>query len=223
MELEDNDDLVTMIAIYCPPKIKNLSLVELFVEIAESDPSQVVILTHCDPNNDFSDPDLDDIPEDIDEEGAVECENVNPHSVGNMGPGIVIRNNLVSFMTDVDPDAALAREFPEYTNILPAYLLNDESDNKELFVGQQFNNKKDCVHTIKQLSLKLGVDYKIQMWMIRKLEGPCTCTFAHMSQDHGKLDAKTICNCIIHLVKESPPIQVLVLIVDMQTRFKYKV
>ncbi|KAK5784390.1 hypothetical protein PVK06_038913 [Gossypium arboreum] len=157
-------------------------------------------------------------------------------------------------MTDVDPDAMLAREFPEYTNIVPTHILDEEFSDEELFVGQQFDNKKDCLHAIKQLSLKLGVDYKItkstqslyvgecwkassgckwcvramlmqrtQMWMIRKLEGPQTCTSVRMSQDHGKLYAKTICNCIIPLVKESPTIQMSILIADMQPRFKYKV
>ncbi|PPE00050.1 hypothetical protein GOBAR_DD02942 [Gossypium barbadense] len=64
---------------------------------------------------------------------------------------------------------------------------------------------------------------RTQMWMIRKLEGPHTCTSARMSQDHRKLDAKIICNYIIPLVKESPTIQVSVLIADMQARFKLRV
>ncbi|MFQ6627317.1 hypothetical protein Gotur_004740 [Gossypium turneri] len=44
MELEDDDDLGTMIAIYCPTEIENPSPVELFAEIAEPDLIQVVIL-----------------------------------------------------------------------------------------------------------------------------------------------------------------------------------
>ncbi|XP_016740192.1 uncharacterized protein [Gossypium hirsutum] len=300
MELEDDDDLGTMIAIYCPFGIENPSPVELFAEIVEPDPIQMsgfvrlaptpenpntggcsyntpysshcleihpevlATIEDCDegsdnddqshPNDNFSDPDLDDILEDIDEEGPVEGENANPHSSGNTDPGIVIRNNPGTFMSDVDPDAALAREFSKYPNIVPTHLVDNEFDEEELFVVQQFDNKKDCLHAIKQLSLQLGVDYKVtkstqslytgecwkassgckwrvraalmqrtQMWMIRKLEGPHTCTSAHMSQDHRKLDAKTICNYIIPLVKESPTIQVSVLIADMQARFKYKV
>ncbi|PPS09036.1 hypothetical protein GOBAR_AA11598 [Gossypium barbadense] len=160
MELEDDDDLGTMIAIYCPLEIENPNPIELFAEIADPDPIQV---SHRDPNDDFSDPDLDDILEDIDEEGPVEGENVNPHSAGNTSPGIVIRNNPGSFMTDLDLDAALAREFLEYTNIVPAHLLDEEFGDEELFVGQQFDNKKDCLHAIKQLSLKLGVDYKVSV------------------------------------------------------------
>ncbi|PPR92240.1 hypothetical protein GOBAR_AA28436 [Gossypium barbadense] len=90
--------------------------------------------SHRDLNDDFSDPDLDDIPEDIDEEGPVEGENANPYLVGNTSPDIVIRNNPGTFMTDVDPDVALARKFPKYTNIMPAHLLDDEFGDEELFV-----------------------------------------------------------------------------------------
>ncbi|KAH1130265.1 hypothetical protein J1N35_001643 [Gossypium stocksii] len=193
MELEDDVDLGTIIAIYCPCEIENPNPIKLFAEIAESDPIQVVIPasqrsridfdlnvpwedqsgfgrsmptlenqnigecshniqnsfprleihpevlatredvdegsdnddhSHHDPNDDFSDIDLDDIPEDIDDEGPVEGENANPYWAGNTGPGIIIRNNPGSFMTYVDPDAAVAREFPEYTNIVPAHLLD---------------------------------------------------------------------------------------------------
>ncbi|PPS08060.1 hypothetical protein GOBAR_AA12605 [Gossypium barbadense] len=136
----------------------NPSPVELFVEIAELDPIQV---SHHNPNDDFSNTDLDDIPEDIDEEDLVEGENVNPHSTGNTGLGIVIRNNPGSFMTNVDPDAALARKFLEYTNIVSTHLLDKEFDGEELFVGQQFNNKKGCLHAIKKFSLKLACSSRV--------------------------------------------------------------
>ncbi|PPD90895.1 hypothetical protein GOBAR_DD12160 [Gossypium barbadense] len=111
MELEDGDDLGTMIAIYCPLEMDNPSLVEF-------------------------DPDLDDIPKYIDKEGLVDGKDVNPHSAGNMDPSIVIRNNPGAFMTDVDPNVALAREFPKYTNIVSAHLLDEEFNGEELFVGQ---------------------------------------------------------------------------------------
>ncbi|MFQ6664589.1 hypothetical protein Gotur_031654, partial [Gossypium turneri] len=193
-----------MIAIYCLPKKENLSPVELFAEIVEPDPIEVVIpasqrseidfdlnvsckdqsscgrpmptpenpntsrcsynipnsctrleihpevlatiengdegydnddQSHCNLNDDFSDPDLDDIPKDIDEEGQIEGKNTNPYSAENTGPGIVIRNNPRSFMTDVDPDATLAREFSKYTNIVLTHLFDDEFDDEELFVG----------------------------------------------------------------------------------------
>ncbi|PPD88403.1 hypothetical protein GOBAR_DD14664 [Gossypium barbadense] len=112
--------------------MENPSSVELFTEIVEPKSIQV---SHHD-NKDFNDPNLDDIPEDIDDEGTVEGEDVHPHAVRNTGSGIVIRNNSGSFITDVDLDAVLAREFTEYPNILPAHLVDKESDIEELFVGQ---------------------------------------------------------------------------------------
>ncbi|PPE00573.1 hypothetical protein GOBAR_DD02395 [Gossypium barbadense] len=100
-------------------------------------------------NEDFSDPDLDDIYKDIDNQCAMEGEDIHPYSARNMGFDIVIRNNPGAFMTDIHPDATVACEFSEYPNIVSAHLLDEELKAKELFVGQQFNNKKDCLHTIK--------------------------------------------------------------------------
>ncbi|KAK5836185.1 hypothetical protein PVK06_011942 [Gossypium arboreum] len=154
---------------------ENPNLIELFAEIVEPDAIQVVIPASQRSKIDF---DL----------------NISWEDQSGARAGIVIRNNPWSFMTDMDPDAALTCEFPEYTNIVQAHLLDEEFGDKELF-----------------------------MWMIRKLEGLHTCTIARMLEDHGKLDVKTICNCIIPLVKESPTSQVSVLILDMQARFKYKV
>ncbi|KAH1114610.1 hypothetical protein J1N35_007988 [Gossypium stocksii] len=41
MELEDDDNLGTMIAIYCPCEIENSNPIELFAEIAEPDPIEL--------------------------------------------------------------------------------------------------------------------------------------------------------------------------------------
>ncbi|PPD87842.1 hypothetical protein GOBAR_DD15220 [Gossypium barbadense] len=141
MDLEDedeDDDLWSIITIYYPPNMDNPSPVELFVEITEPKPVQVVIpikdgdkgsdneeQSHQD-NEDFSDLNLEDIPEDIDDESAVEGENVHLHSTGNTRSSIVIYNNPRAFMSDVDLDAMLAREFPEYQNIMLAHLLDKE-------------------------------------------------------------------------------------------------
>ncbi|PPR86748.1 hypothetical protein GOBAR_AA33943 [Gossypium barbadense] len=155
-------------------------------------------------------PDLDDIPKDIDNEGPVEGENANPHSTGNTGPGIVKRKNPGSYMTDVDPDTAFAREFSEYTNIVTALLLDDEFGDEELFVGQQFDNKKDCLHAIKHLALMACpscvnvVDTNVDDKETRR------STDMHVRSYFArpwKVRCKTICNCITPLVKESPTIQ----------------
>ncbi|PPS12371.1 hypothetical protein GOBAR_AA08276 [Gossypium barbadense] len=90
---------------------------------------------------DFSDPDIDEVPDDINDEGLEEVEDVH-------GP---------SFYSD----AAHASEFPEYADIVPAHRLASNSQFDELFVGQQFENKADCVFAIKQYSMKLSIDYKV--------------------------------------------------------------
>ncbi|PPD84984.1 hypothetical protein GOBAR_DD18079 [Gossypium barbadense] len=191
MELVDDDDLATIIAIYCPLEIENPADGD---EWSDSEDQ-----SHHDLEQ-FSDPNLDEVPNDIDNEGMVEDEDLHPYSTGNMGFDIVIRNDLGAHMSNVDPDAAYTCELLKYLDIVPAHLLEVDLEVGELFVGQQFYNKKDCVHVIKQYSLKLSMDYKrTQIWTIRKLEGPYTCTVAHMTQDHRKLDAKTIYNCIMPL------------------------
>ncbi|PPR87825.1 hypothetical protein GOBAR_AA32867 [Gossypium barbadense] len=46
------------------------------------------------------------------------------------------------------------------------------------------------------------------MWEIRKFVGPHTCTSIRMTEDHGKLDSKTICTFIMPMVKDMPTIKV---------------
>ncbi|XP_016673069.2 uncharacterized protein [Gossypium hirsutum] len=282
-QLLDDDDLGTMMEIWWSIGSVNPQPVELFAELADLEPVENVSpisqyrefdfdlnvgwtgQLECDgmsqipkiPNyggSSFSDPDVDEVPDDIDDEGPKEVEDVHSPSFCNPSHGIILRNEPGGNMLNVDPDAAHASEFPEYADIVPAHRLALNSQFNELFVGQQFENKADCVFAIKQYSMKLSIDYKVakstptlyvgecwradnmcgwrvhaafiqmtQQWQIRKLEGRHICTIARMSQDHRKLDAKSICNCIMPLVKDSPIIPVSTLIADMQARFQYRV
>ncbi|PPD84440.1 hypothetical protein GOBAR_DD18619 [Gossypium barbadense] len=61
------------------------------------------------------------------------------------------------------------------------------------------------------------------MWEIQKFVGPHTCTSTRMIEDRGKLDSKTICTCIMPMVKDMPTIKVSILIAEMQARFQYRV
>ncbi|PPS07513.1 hypothetical protein GOBAR_AA13126 [Gossypium barbadense] len=110
---------------------------------------------------DFSDPDVDEVSDDIDDEGPEEVEDVHGPSFCNPSHAIILRNKLGGNMLNVDPDAAHASEFPEYADIEPAHRLTSNSQFDELFVGQQFKNKADCVFAIKQYSMKLLIDYKV--------------------------------------------------------------
>ncbi|KAK5824081.1 hypothetical protein PVK06_018844 [Gossypium arboreum] len=110
---------------------------------------------------DFSDPDVDEVPNDIDDEGPEEVEDIHGPSFCNPSHGIILRNEPGGNMLNVDPNATYASEFPEYADIVPAHRLASNSQFDELFVGQQFENKADCVFAIKQYSMKLSIDYKV--------------------------------------------------------------
>ncbi|PPD85605.1 hypothetical protein GOBAR_DD17461 [Gossypium barbadense] len=132
------------------------------------------------------DPDLDDIPKDIDKKGLMEGENTNPHLAENTGPGIILRNNPGPFMIDVDPDAAFAREFLEYTNIVLAYLLDDEFDDEELFIVGMREYVLGTVTDLQTLPYK-GPNREIQLgkrvfhrlfWTFE----PCVRVFPHFHE-----------------------------------------
>ncbi|KAL1175878.1 hypothetical protein V6Z11_A04G119700 [Gossypium hirsutum] len=245
MELVDDEDVETMVALYCHSN-QNAPM-HLFAELAivestedptplgeEDGPQEFQSTTHgididlnATPETDVggddvyqssdpsdyevdidSDPDVDDVPDDIDDEGVNEDGNINASLVGNQIRRIVIHNNPGAYMSRIDPDAAHAAEFPEYLKILPAHQMAIYSDPEELFVGQRF---------------KTAFIQKYQMWEIRKFVGPHTCTSTRMTEDHRKLDSKTICTCIMPMVEDMPTIKVWVLITKMQARFQYRV
>ncbi|PPD99592.1 hypothetical protein GOBAR_DD03390 [Gossypium barbadense] len=72
---------------------------------------------------DFSDPDIDEVPNDIDDEGMEEVEDAHSLSFSNSSHGIVLRNDPRGDMLNVDPDVAHVSEFHEYTDIVPAHRL----------------------------------------------------------------------------------------------------
>ncbi|KAK5840153.1 hypothetical protein PVK06_009036 [Gossypium arboreum] len=112
-------------------------------------------------DEDFSDLDLDEVPENINDKGTEEAENVHPLSVGNPSHGLVIRNDTRAYMLSVDSNVTLASEFPKYPHIIPTHWLAIDSELEELFIGQQSTNKENCVFYIKRYSMKMSVDYKV--------------------------------------------------------------
>ncbi|KAK5775369.1 hypothetical protein PVK06_043253 [Gossypium arboreum] len=63
-------------------------------------------------------------------------------------------------MLSVDPDVAHASEFSEYNDIILVHRLAVDPKSEELFIGQQFMTKDDCIFTIKQLNMKVSIDYE---------------------------------------------------------------
>ncbi|PPE02186.1 hypothetical protein GOBAR_DD00784 [Gossypium barbadense] len=148
-----------------------------------------------------SDPDVDDVPDDIDDEG------INASLVGEQMRRILIHNNLGLHMSLIDPDAAYVAEFPEYPEIVHLRGLAVTSDDDELFIGQRFSCKEDlCVYSDNIC------------WGVLKGSGRL-----QLAEYHGKLDSKTICTCIMPMVKDMSIIKVSVLIAEMQARFQYRV
>ncbi|KAK5786467.1 hypothetical protein PVK06_041104 [Gossypium arboreum] len=70
---------------------------------------------------DYSDPNLDDIPDDIDDKCANDYGNVKESSVGNPSRGTMIRNDPGAHISIIDPDVTHASEFLEYLDILPTH------------------------------------------------------------------------------------------------------
>ncbi|KAH1097011.1 hypothetical protein J1N35_013932 [Gossypium stocksii] len=69
---------------------------------------------------DFSDLDVDEVLNDIDDECPEEAEDVHGPSFSNPSRGIILRNELGSDMLNVNSDATHASEFPKFADIVPA-------------------------------------------------------------------------------------------------------
>ncbi|PPS06894.1 hypothetical protein GOBAR_AA13754 [Gossypium barbadense] len=193
MELVDDEDMETMIALYCGTRSNQNALIQLFAELAgieatedptslgeedgAQEPCVVVPISYVDSQSTIhgididlnaapetnvvgddvyqstdpsdhevdseSDPDVDEVPDDIDDEGVNNDGNVNASSVGNQIRRIMIHNNPGVHMSQINPDAAYAAEFSEYPKILPAHRMTVYSDPEELFVGQRFKVRKN--------------------------------------------------------------------------------
>ncbi|KAK5836453.1 hypothetical protein PVK06_012242 [Gossypium arboreum] len=64
---------------------------------------------------------LDEVSNDINDEGMEDDDNVYTLFLKNYTRGIVICNDLEAHMLSIDPDAAHASEFSEYLDIIPSY------------------------------------------------------------------------------------------------------
>ncbi|PPD97403.1 hypothetical protein GOBAR_DD05553 [Gossypium barbadense] len=179
MELVDDDNVETMVVLYCVNRRHQNALIQLFAKLADVEPIEdstplgeehgvqdpctmipiayvdsrstihevdidlnvalasenlnmgprlqihlVVFETDVDGDDeydnsdpcdheivDYSDPDLDEVPNDIDDEGANNDRNVNTSSVGNLIRHIMIYNDPGAHMSLIDPDAVHAVDF----------------------------------------------------------------------------------------------------------------
>ncbi|PPR84830.1 hypothetical protein GOBAR_AA35882 [Gossypium barbadense] len=94
--------------------------------------------------NTDSDLDVDEVPDDIDDEGVNDDGNVNASSVRNQIRCIVIHNNPGAHILQINLDAAHTAKFPKYPKILPAHRLAVDFDPEELFVCKRFESIPVC-------------------------------------------------------------------------------
>ncbi|PPR96802.1 hypothetical protein GOBAR_AA23865 [Gossypium barbadense] len=141
-------------------------MIEIDLDATPADPFDHEVANH-------SGPDLDEVPDDIDEKDMNDDGNVNASSVGNPIRHIVIHNDLGAHILFIDPNTVHAAEFLEYLDILPAHQLAIDSKFKELFVGQNFEIKEECVFFIKRYSMNVLVDYKVVVLKLTLYIGEC--------------------------------------------------
>ncbi|PPD93310.1 hypothetical protein GOBAR_DD09743 [Gossypium barbadense] len=195
MQLLDDDDLGTMMEIWWSTGSENPQPVELFVELADLEPIENDV-------GDFSDPIVDEVLDDIDDEGPEEVEDVHDPSFSNSSRGIVLQNELGGDILNVDLDATHAFEFPVYANIVLAHRLTSNLQLEELFVGQLFENKAGCVFATKQYNMKLSIDYKGLVAVIQQFEVPWRSVYYihHITVNfHNEYKNKDWCKQIVKI------------------------
>ncbi|XP_016168933.1 uncharacterized protein LOC107611532 [Arachis ipaensis] len=110
-----------------------------------------------------------------------------------------------------------APEFSEYVNTAPAVVAAGE-----FVVGIEFNSREAVIASVKEYTIRRGVDYRY-CWAIRRYNGSHTCTRSTISQDHAKLDSDTIAEAIKPLVEADPSIKVKFVIAEVQLKFNYTI
>ncbi|PPD89558.1 hypothetical protein GOBAR_DD13508 [Gossypium barbadense] len=140
MELVDDEDMETMVNLYCRNGSEKNAPIHLFVELVGMEQNE-------------------DVNASDEEDGAEELWMVAPisyvDSESTMG-GIDINLNITPDVDMVggeeeDPDTAYVAEFLEYPEIVYSYGLAVTSDDDELFIRQRFSCKEECVYAIKRL------------------------------------------------------------------------
>ncbi|XP_016199431.1 uncharacterized protein LOC107640423 [Arachis ipaensis] len=116
----------------------------------------------------------------------------------------------------------------------------------EFTVGMEFSSREAVIKAMKDYTIHRGVDYRVYesepttfyakcwlirvtkmqkkyCWEIRRYNGNHTCTRSTISQDHSKLDSKTVAEAIKPFVEVDPSIKVKSVIAEVQSEFNYTI
>ncbi|XP_027337122.1 uncharacterized protein LOC113850779 [Abrus precatorius] len=188
------------------------------------------------------DPDLD---EDGDDEES-EDEGVNEDSY--LSSPMIGKHPFEepSFMRALDLTSMQAPEFPKYANlgnyeVVGELCVGMQFNNRENVIRtikhdsiskgvdyKVFESEPNTFYC-KCVSYGIDCDWLVRaslrknkcFWEIKKYNGPHTCMRARISQDHSKLDADTIAECIKPMVESDPSFKIKLVINEVQARFGY--
>ncbi|RYR28405.1 hypothetical protein Ahy_B01g052517 isoform A [Arachis hypogaea] len=154
-----------------------------------------------------------------------------------------------SFMRSLDLEAMHAPEFPQYMNAASPVVADGEFTVGMKFSSREAVIKAMKDYTIRRgvdywvYESELTIFYakcteygngcywlirvtkmqKKYCWEIRRYNGSHTCTRSTISQDHSKLDSKTVAEAIKPLVEIDSSIKVKSVIADVQSKFNYTI
>ncbi|PPD87999.1 hypothetical protein GOBAR_DD15064 [Gossypium barbadense] len=181
MKVVDDEDVETMVALYCGNGSDKNAPIHLFAELADID----VVGGEEEGGSDHwgeevdsdGDLDVDDVPDDIDDEDVNNDGNINTSSVKEQMRCILIHNNLGPYMSLIDLDAAYVAVFLEYPEIVHPHGLAVNSDYDELFIGQRFSYKEECVFAIKRYEVKPRIFRQRMIRIESDIEGQTNTSF----------------------------------------------
>nr|XP_025685558.1 uncharacterized protein LOC112786393 [Arachis hypogaea] len=205
---------------------QRISCIELYIEFEQSEADRNIELEDYDSD---SEEDFESNYEIVgpgeDEDGADGTMNADVAEVANS-----LANSLPfqepSFMRSLDLEAMNAPEFPQYMNAeLPVVA------DGEFMVAMEFSSREEVIKAMKDYTIRRGVDYRVYEpepatfyakyaqyskccdWLIRST----------ISQDHSKLDSKTVAEAIKPLVEVDPSLKVKSVIAEVQSKFNYTI
>ncbi|XP_057755337.1 uncharacterized protein LOC130974475 [Arachis stenosperma] len=196
-----------------------ISCIELYIEFEQSEADRNIELEdYNSESEDEFESNYEIVGPGEDEEAAVGAMNADVAEVAN-----ALANphpfQEPSFMRSLDLGAMHALEFPQYMNPAPPVVADGE-----FTVGMEFSSREAVIKAMKDYTIRRGVDYrKKYCWEIRRYNGSHTYTRSTISQDHSKLDSKTVAEAIKPLVEVDPSIKVKSVIADIQSKFNYTI
>ncbi|XP_015960200.2 uncharacterized protein LOC107484072 [Arachis duranensis] len=226
-----------------------ISCIELYIEFEQSEADRNIELEdYNSESEDEFESNYEIVGPGEDEEAAVGAMNADVAEVAN-----ALANphpfQEPSFMRSLDLRAMHAPEFPQYMNTAPPVVADGEFTVGMEFSSREAVIKAMKDYTIRRgvdyrvyesepttfyakcIEYGNGCDWLIRItkmqkkycWEIRRYNGSHTCTRSTISQDHSKLDSKTVAEAIKPLVEVDPSIKVKSVIADIQSKFNYTI